>query len=78
MEVKVLGGGCANCIKLADNAKKALEELDIQADIIKVTEMADILKHGVMSTPALVIDGKIVASGRVLNKREIVNYINSL
>ena len=78
MEVKVLGGGCANCIKLADNAKKALDELNIETEIIKVTEMADILKHGVMSTPALVIDGKVVASGRVLNKREIINYINSL
>ncbi len=78
MEVKVLGGGCANCIKLADNTKKALDELNIETEIIKVTEMADILKHGVMSTPALVIDGKVVASGRVLNKREIINYINSL
>ncbi|MBN2878051.1 MAG: TM0996/MTH895 family glutaredoxin-like protein [Clostridia bacterium] len=78
MEVKVLGGGCANCIKLADNTKKALEEMNIEADIIKVTEMSDILKHGVMSTPALVIDGKIVASGRVLTKREVVSYIESL
>ncbi|MEX1377655.1 MAG: thioredoxin family protein [Eubacteriales bacterium] len=78
MEVKVLGGGCANCIKLAANTKEALEEMSIDAEIIKVTEMADILKHGVMSTPALVIDGKIVASGRVLNKKEIVKYLGSL
>ena len=78
MEVKVLGGGCTNCIKLASNAKEALDELNIDTEIIKVTEMADILKHGVMSTPALVIDGKIVGSGRVLNKKEIVKYISSL
>lgn len=78
MEVKVLGGGCANCIKLGENAKEALKEMNIEADIIKVTEMAEILKHGVMSTPALVIDGKIVASGRVLNKKEIVKYLGSL
>lgn len=78
MEVKVLGGGCKNCINLAKNAKEALDELNIQAEIIKVTEMSDILKHGVMSTPALVIDGKVVASGRVLNKKEIVKYISKL
>jgi len=78
MEVKVLGGGCKSCITLAKNTKDALDELNIQAEIIKVTEMADILKHGVMSTPALVIDGKIVASGRVLNKKEIVKYISKL
>lgn len=78
MEVKVLGGGCASCIKLASNAKEALDELNIHTDIIKVTEMSDILKHGVMSTPALVVDGKIVCSGRVLNKKEIVKYISKL
>lgn len=78
MEVKVLGGGCKNCHALERNAKEALEELKIDTEIVKVTEMADILKHGVMSTPALVIDGKIAASGRVLKKKEIIKYINGL
>lgn len=75
MEVKVLGGGCANCIKLAINTKEALDELKIDAEVIKVTEMADILKHGVMSTPALVIDKKVAFSGRVVNKKAIVKWI---
>jgi len=78
MEVKVLGGGCKNCHTLERNTKEALTELDIQTEIIKVTEMADILKHGVMSTPALVVDGKIACSGRVMNKKEIVKYIKKI
>ena len=78
MEVKVLGGGCKNCNKLEANAKEALNELDIKTEIIKVTEMGDILRHGVMSTPALVIDGKIAGSGRVMNKKDIVKYIKGL
>lgn len=78
MEVKVLGGGCKNCHTLERNTKEALQELNIDTEVIKVTEMADILKHGVMSTPALVIDGKIAASGRVMNKKEIVKYISAL
>ena len=78
MEVKVLGGGCKNCHALERNTKEALQELNIDTEVIKVTEMADILKHGVMSTPALVIDGKIAASGRVMNKKEIVQYISTL
>ncbi len=78
MEVKVLGGGCANCKKLESNAKEALEELKINAEIIKVTEMTEIIKHGVMSTPALIIDSKIVCSGRIMSKKEIVKYISAL
>lgn len=78
MEVKVLGGGCKNCHTLERNTKQALEELNIETEVTKVTEMADILKHGVMSTPALVIDGKIACSGRVMNKKEIVKYIQAL
>lgn len=78
MEVKVLGGGCKNCHVLERNTKEALQELNIETEVIKVTEMADILKHGVMSTPALIVDGKIACSGRVMNKKEIVKYISGL
>lgn len=75
MEIKVLGGGCKKCHALEDNTKKALEELGMNESIEKVTETVDIIKAGVMSTPALVIDNKIVCSGKVAKPKQIVEYI---
>jgi len=71
MKIKVLGSGCPNCKVLEANTKKALEELKIKADVKKVTDMAKIVGYGVMSTPALVVDEKVVSSGRVLSVEEI-------
>jgi len=71
MKIKILGSGCPNCKVLEANTKKALVELKIKADVEKVTDIAKIMEYGVMSTPALVIDEKIVSSGRVLSSDEI-------
>jgi small redox-active disulfide protein 2 len=76
MKIKILGSGCPNCKVLEANAKKALEELRIKADVEKVTDIAKIIEYGVMSTPALVIDEKVISSGRVLSQEEIVKLIN--
>ncbi len=70
-EVKILGGGCAKCHTLADFTKKAAEELGLEINMEHVTNMADIMKYGVMSTPALVVDGQVKVSGRVPNLGEI-------
>ncbi len=75
MEIKVLGPGCMNCKTLEKRVINAAAELDITADIQKVEDIADIMKFGVMSTPALVIDGKVVVSGRVPSVDEIKGYI---
>lgn len=56
--IKILGTGCKNCVTLAENAQKALDELGMEAEVIKVTEMADIMGYGIMSTPGLVVDEK--------------------
>ena len=71
MEIKVYGPGCQNCVNLAKNVEKAVEEAGVEAEIIKVEDMAEIAKAGVMSTPALGIDGDIKIKGRVADKDEI-------
>ena len=71
MVIKILGSGCANCKKLEENASKAVQELGIEAEIVKVSEMKDILSYGVMKTPALVVDEKVKIMGRVATAEEI-------
>ena len=68
--VKVLGSGCAKCHALEDAAREALEELGMDPTIDHVTDFAQIAAYGVMTTPALVVDGKVVSYGKVLKKDE--------
>lgn len=75
MIIKVLGPGCMNCKKLEANTKKAVEELGIEAEIIKVTDIKEFMKYGVMKTPALVVDEKVKFYGRVLDSEEIKKYL---
>lgn len=75
MLIKVLGTGCANCKKLEENTKKAVEELGIEATIVKVQDYKDILAYGVMKTPALVVDEKVKIMGRVPSSEEIKKYL---
>ncbi len=75
MEIKVLGPGCANCQKLEKLTGEAAKELGITDPLIKVSDMKEILSLGVMSLPALVIDGKVKFSGRVPSKDEIKKYL---
>lgn len=71
MKIKVLGSGCPNCKVLEANTKKALVEMKIKADVEKVTDIEKIIEYGVMSTPSLVINEKVVSSGKVLSSEEI-------
>lgn len=75
MIIKVLGSGCANCKKLEENTRKAVELLGIEATIEKVTDYRDIMSYGVMKTPALVVDGKVKIMGRVPSAEEIKQYL---
>ncbi|MCI5774562.1 MAG: thioredoxin family protein [Erysipelotrichaceae bacterium] len=68
--IKVLGSGCRKCKQLEENVKLALQELGLELGIGHVTDFAQIAAYGVMSTPALVIDEKVVASGKLLSKDE--------
>ncbi len=75
MTIKILGSGCKNCTTLEYNTKIAVAELGLQADIQKVTDFADIAKYGVMSTPAMVLDEKVISFGKVLKPKEIITLI---
>ena len=77
MEIKILGTGCDKCDKLEANAKKAVEELGIDASIIKVDDLVEIMKHGVLNPPALVIDGQIKVTGKSVDVKTIKKYITS-
>ena len=70
--VKVLGGGRAKCNELEANAVKALGELGMDTTIDHVTDYAQIASYGVMSTPALVVDGKVISYGKVLKTEQII------
>ncbi len=70
--IKVLGGGCDKCHELEANTKAALEDMGIKEAVELITDFAVIAAYGVMSTPALVIDNKVVAYGKVLKKDEII------
>ena len=76
MEILILGTGCSKCELLADNAKKAAEELGVDAEIGKVTEIDKILAYGVMMTPALVVDGEVKVSGKVPDVEELKSIIS--
>lgn len=65
MNIKVLGSGCPNCKRLEKNVIEALKNLNKTADIEKVTDIKDIMSYEIMSTPALVVDGKVLFSGQV-------------
>ena len=71
MNIKVLGGGCCKCENLLGAVKEAVAEKEIEAEIEYITDMAKIMEYGIMSTPALMIDNKVVSMGRVLKAKEV-------
>lgn len=75
MEIKILGTGCPNCIKLENNTKIALQKMWIEAKVEKVTDIIDILSYNLMSTPWLVINWKVVWTWKNLDINNIINLI---
>ena len=71
MDIKVLGPGCNNCVRLEANTREALGALGRTASIQKVTDVGEIVGYGVMSTPGLVVDGTVMVSGRVPSVEDI-------
>lgn len=76
MEIKVLGSGCCKCDDLEQRVKEALSEMGVAAEVNHVTDFREIMKYGVMQTPALVVDGKVKVAGRIPNKPELVNLLS--
>ncbi|MCX5810948.1 MAG: thioredoxin family protein [Proteobacteria bacterium] len=71
MKIHILGSGCQNCMKLAKNAEEAAKAKGTECEVIKITDIKEIMSYGVMQTPAIVIDGKVKSVGRVLSVEEI-------
>jgi len=75
MKIKILGTGCPKCKKLEENAREALDNAGKKAEIIKITDINEIVDYGVMSTPAIVIDNKLKCSGRIPDIEEIEEWL---
>ncbi|MFZ2956133.1 MAG: thioredoxin family protein [Candidatus Ozemobacteraceae bacterium] len=71
MKIQILGTGCAKCHKLADSAKQAADELKLSYELVKVTNLMEIMGFGVMVTPALAVDGTVKVTGKVPTVEEI-------
>ncbi len=77
LTIKVLGSGCANCKRVEQIVHKVVDEMTLQAEIIKVTEYPEIMKYNVMSTPGLVINEKIVSTGRIPTPAEVTTWLTN-
>lgn len=75
MKIEILGTGCPKCKQLEENTRKALKEVGKKAEIIKVTEIDKIIEYGIMSTPALVVDGIIKSYSKVADVEEIKRWL---
>ncbi|MDP2480297.1 MAG: thioredoxin family protein [Candidatus Palauibacterales bacterium] len=71
MKIQILGTGCAKCRALTDNARRAVEELGVAAEIEKVEGIVDLARMGVMVTPALAVDGQVRSAGHVLSVDQV-------
>lgn len=76
--VKILGSGCAKCNQLEANTKEALIKLDMDTEIDHITDFTQIASYGVMTTPALVVDGKVVSFGKVLKTDEVIKLLQKV
>jgi small redox-active disulfide protein 2 len=77
LTIKILGPGCANCKKLEQIARQAVESLNVESEIVKITAMKDIMAYDVLQTPGLVINEKLVSSGRIPTPGSVIEWIKA-
>jgi small redox-active disulfide protein 2 len=77
LTIKVLGSGCANCKRLEQIARKVVSDLAIEAEVVHVTDYNDIMNYNILSTPGLVINEKVVSTGRIPTPGEVTTWLTS-
>ena len=75
LTIKVLGSGCANCKKVEAIAKQAVANMGVEAEVIKVTEYAEMMQYNIMATPGLVINEKLVSAGKIPNEAQVTSWL---
>jgi small redox-active disulfide protein 2 len=75
LTIKVLGSGCANCKRVEQIARKVVTEMSLEAEVIKVTDYNDIMAYNILSTPGLVVNEKVVCSGRIPTPAEVTTWL---
>jgi len=78
LELKILGTGCKNCTTLEENTKAALKQMGVEATVDKITDFAEIAGYGIMSTPGLVVNEKVVSFGKVLKPKDIIKILEKI
>ncbi len=78
INIKILGSGCKNCVILTENTKLALSQMGLEANIEKISDLSAIARYGVMSTPGLVVNEKVVSFAKVLKPNEIVKILEKV
>jgi small redox-active disulfide protein 2 len=78
MKIEILGTGCPKCKKTLENVQKAVKDLKVEAEIIKVEKINDIMNFGVMITPALAINGEVKVAGKIPSPEQIADWIKEL
>ncbi len=77
LSIKVLGPGCANCVKVAELAQRAVNTMNVEAQIEKVTDFSEIKKYPILATPGLVINEKLVCAGRIPTAAEVTTWVTN-
>ena len=77
LTIKVLGSGCANCKRVEQIAHKVIADMGVEAEVVKVTDYNDIMAYNVMSTPGLVVNEKLVSTGRIPTSAEVTTWLTN-
>lgn len=77
LTIKILGSGCANCKRLEQLTRKVVDQLSIEAEVVKVTDPTTYADYGILATPGLVVNGKTVSSGRIPSMAEITTFLTN-